>query len=428
LLAIALAIPCMAPFLDLLILRFGLKEVCGDFAVGGIFLFSLILIIGLDPWITKKYLFLFFYVVAKISQSLFSNVMVGDIFVSAVSLLLIYKIYDTCVKLSALQLMNYLKLLVVFSLVLIVLSSEMNFFINGNLLPILYQNLTIPLIFSLLLLIRIQKNYRQVNILKCLLLILLIYGLILYLRSNNSALHYQVQVKFFIMAPAIILFFYVLRVLKFVVQRKFKFFKVFIFISIFFVVSVFLFLSYRFILSKYSTVLTRTNSSSVRLAVNTIMLNRVNSEWFTMLFGFGIGSSAGYYDLSTILGRSVEARAHSGLMIIYYEHGLFGALLFILSLIFAAQEIKKKIKQNISDLNFQFGFKENLLGTIDSFLMLIASFCLWISLNLIIISSVPGPDPFWNGSISIYLLTWIITMRLYFSEKPFECIRMYKKP
>ena len=134
------------------------------------------------------------------------------------------------------------------------------------------------------------------------------------------------------------------------------------------------------------------------------------------MFGYGLGSSAVSFDLSMYYGSELNTVAHSGVYIYYYEHGLLGVLLFLYVILVAIKQIPP-INMTSSFFIQKYKFYNNQSrGFILTGYFIVS---IYYMMNLVIISSMPGPNVFWNSAIMIYILLWIISTRVIFCKVRF---------
>jgi len=178
---------------------------------------------------------------------------------------------------------------------------------------------------------------------------------------------------------------------------------------------------YLSILSEIVSSFGRSNSYAVRMAVNNVMYDRVSSELSSFVWGLGLGTSAGYHDITEFYAApaNIEARAHSGLFIYFYEQGILGLVIFCLfvSNFFKGSNFKARLRPVYQWRTGDIKAASQITSNRRAFFLLLATIVLWFSSNLFIISALPGPDPFWQGGLIIYAYTFILICRLYFFKK-----------
>jgi hypothetical protein len=409
-----LLLSTLMPFIELSIIRTGFgyhdSNVANSFVLATLVVFLFLL----QPLVSKGELFLLFYISIKAMHGLINGVSVPEIFITLITFLLIFKIYYFLYIRDFSELIWYLKNINIFLLSLLIISSEINFIVNGNTLPLLVQNLSIVIFLSACYLVWLERKATKYNSQFYVAVIILAYIGVLFLRSVNY--FSIIQMKFVAFTVLILLFFTILKLFSKYFNKSAKTFNKQLFFTIIAVSLFVVIYLYSFIVGEFSTSISRGNSGNVRLLVNEFMLNSTNREWYTLMFGYGLGSSAVSFDLSMYYGSELNTVAHSGVYIYYYEHGLLGVLLFLYVILVAIKQIPP-INMTSSFFIQKYKFYNNQSrGFILTGYFIVS---IYYMMNLVIISSMPGPNVFWNSAIMIYILLWIISTRVIFCKVRF---------
>jgi hypothetical protein len=273
--------------------------------------------------------------------------------------------------------------------------------LGGPPLASLFQNISIIILLVSLLWIRDYYVGKVFTYWLLLFLIISIYIGLLFLRSERISAVIQVKFIFILILIYLIFLTFVLfkKYLIANVSKKTNMYLVF-FLILFF--AIFFVISYSYFITEFSSSFGRGNSSSVRDAVNRVMLVKTKQSFQLFVFGHGLGASAiKEFDIGGILGRPLTVPAHSGLFIFFYEHGVFGVGLLVLT-------VFKSISGLYQTAN---KFKVYDLNTKMPLLIVLFIVLSWVGFNLIIIFSIPGPDPFWSSGLTLYLMLWVVIIR-----------------
>jgi hypothetical protein len=400
-LLICLLLPPLLPFIELSIFRAGYDLSYSDLVNSFVLLIASCLLLLVRSVANKWQILVFGYLLLKIFQSIQQNVAIHDILITFVTIMFFYIMYGQIKLLNSNILLKYIKITSIFLLSIQIASSEINLIIGGGLLPLLFQNISLILVLVSLLWVRMFYAGNGLNYWLYLLLTIIIYTVSMFFRSENIS--HVTQTKFLFLLLVVTLLLVIALVFKRRIVRSFyrkKSEKRLLFFI--FSLSVIFILSYSYLIIEYGGLLDRSNSASVRSAVNQVMLTEVIGQMGSLFFGYGIGSSSmGEYDIGDILGRHLTVPAHSGLYIFFYEHGVVGLLFMALTVIKSISGLYKKSDR----------FKKNYFGPKTPFFIVIFIVIAWIGLNLIIIFSIPGPDPFWNSGLSLYVMLWVVIIR-----------------
>jgi hypothetical protein len=406
---IIISFSILMPFLELSIIRNGFGLVEANIVNCIIILAMGFLLVCFKSSVSNALIVVLFYVVAKGLQGIVNGYPLPHVLISSASLLFVFTIYNYFISKNVIDLIWFLKRINILLLSLLILTSEVNYILFGHALPLLVQNLSLVILFTSVYLFYIEKKTGggQTYIIA----IIIGYIALLFARADNTAninnfLNGILQVKFFILALWIFMCYFLLLVFSshFKKQTKFEN-RNYQFISIFFILSIIIF-NYSFVLKEYSGLFYRNNSAYVRLLVNNAMLDEIHRWWSTVLFGYGVGSSWADYNLSAYTSRILKAPAHSGIYVFYYEHGLVGILLFIYTLY---ASIKQTPIIKYTEINLYNYYQISSYGALFMMKFVIV---FWVSSNLVIISSMPGPNAFWNSGVVIYLLLWMTSLRI----------------
>ena len=150
-LLICLVVPILSPIIELTIVRIGLDTYFADLINSFVLLISVVLLFLINPSIKKGQIFIVIYLILKAIQSIYNGFLIPDILVTLVSFMLVYAVFDVASDLKTSLLIKYLKVMVGFLFVAIIIVSEVNRILNGNVLSLLFQNLSIILLLSSLL-------------------------------------------------------------------------------------------------------------------------------------------------------------------------------------------------------------------------------------------------------------------------------------
>lgn len=410
-----------APFFELSFMRFIPDRDKSNLFISLMFFFVILFLFIIKPTVNKSTIFALIYLTFKSFQGGMYDVSFPNISISFLTFMIIFKWYEILRSENLIDLIFYLKKNNLILIFLLILSSETNYLLAGHALPLLFQNLSIIIILSSFFLMWLDSNKLGFNKNFFLILVMIFYTVVLYLRRDDINDYYQVKFIFFFIIIG--LFFFMTLLFRRFLKRKTSLNKVRYIILLFIIGAFILIFSYSYLLNEYSGLLGRSNSWSIRNAVNNVMLDLIHGAWDTTIFGYGLGSSTPrfeisfYYDNGRYYGiENINAVAHSGLLIFYYEHGLLGVILS-LSILYSLL----KNAPNQTWVNYSFYKKYNIdkFNTLGSLFQTMFLFMMFILQNLVIINSIPAPQIFWNSGLIIHMLLFMITIRVTLFSKRF---------
>lgn len=275
--------------------------------------------------------------------------------------------------------------------VLIASLSLLNMLVNGNMLPLVVQNLGLEIIINYVIIgSLIRKSAYKYAV------IYIIFSIVVLFTSPS--LKGAIQVKFFVLNIFFFLLLYIFRG-----KSRFYIWQDRISVKLFNSLLLILFLI--FLVTAYATALellasyfNRGNSGSVRMHVNYVMIEKLTESIPSLIFGFGFGASGQPIDISGSIGRELETVAHSGIIILFYELGIFGVgiILFSTFVIMFKEYSKSKVGTGTRVLT-------------SSMTVLVIFYVVW---NLIIISGIPNGEPFWFYSAGFIVVKFILLSKI----------------
>lgn len=152
----------------------------------------------------------------------------------------------------------------------------------------------------------------------------------------------------------------------------------------------------------------RERSLGLRLLVAKEMLNDFwSGSLLNQVVGYGFGSSMKTYFFN-LHGYKTLLRSHSGVLSLFYEHGLIASLLVVLlvPVLFGKELSIKKTTANK---------KINNKSRMIYLYLLLMLICSWIVLNLFYLISVPVPNYAHQSQMPMFIM-----LLIYFNRKSFE--------
>lgn len=332
----------------------------------------------------KLFTFFIIYLIFQLLNSFFSNTNL----LSSLSVFFIL-IFTSYITLSLRNYSNqvldkFVFLVTKYTIFLMIFFDLMNHIVGGNSLFQIFQN-NAPILFMNLIVLYYYINNKEKKSLIRLFLLYTIWTAISYILGYGEL---RVQYKSILLLSLVI--FTLIFIIKFksllpTFNTRFmlKYLTPFLFLLI--ITASLMIASYAYEL--IIEFIPRRGSGETRIAVAEVMFIETIKNVFSLIFGQGIGSSHTTY----LINGDEFVKPHSGLMILFYEQGIFGlffSLLFGLSFF-----IRKKI------LLFNFNYKRG-----EAFFFLLILALLWIIQNIVYIIGFPAPQVFHQSQIMSYIL------------------------
>lgn len=350
---------------------------------------------------SKIFLFLTAYFVFQLLNSLFSGAnLLGSFSVFA---MMVFSLY------MALTLRNYendvlhkiLFLVVKYTIFLMIFFDLLNHIVGGNSLFQIFQNNAPILLMSLIILHYYSHDIKQKNFLVKLFFLYLVWTAISYSLGNA---YLRIQYKSVVLVFLLLLgLFFIVKFRLFVPFFNKKLLLRYISPLLFIIMIIGLFGMVSYIYDLIIELIPRRGSGEIRIAVAEVMFFETVQNIFTTIFGQGLGSSHHTY----LINDSEHVKSHSGLMILFYEQGLIGLILFIF---FALSFfLRKKI------YIFNFKYKRG-----QAFLFLLLLALLWVVQNMVYIIGFPAAEVFHQSQIMTYIvLATFLSNQLFIPKEKF---------
>jgi hypothetical protein len=271
-----------------------------------------------------------------------------------------------------------------YTIFLLIFFDLLNHIIGGNSLFLIFQNNSPTVLMTLIILHYYSNNKKEKSFIIKILFLYIFWTFTSYSLGNG---YLRIQYKALILLSIIIIsLFFVIKIKFFVPYLNKKLFLRYIVPVIYLFILFLLFGSMSYIYDYIIEFIPRKGSGEIRMAVAEVMFSDVTTSVYNTIFGFGFGSSNHIFSINGVH----EASPHSGLMILFYEQGLFGV--FLLTFIGLSFFIRKKIYLT----------KEKIKRG-DAFLFLLILSFLWIVQNIVYILGFPAPVVYHQALIFSYL-------------------------
>jgi hypothetical protein len=298
-----------------------------------------------------------------------------------------------------------LKIITFGSVIVLISFDILNLIVKRNSLMIVIQNDAPLLILSLLIIyITSYDKYNSKRSLKYFYLFLL-WMPISYVLAQHST---RLQIKSLAFTILIIMIIFLLNKLKIFIPKLKTNFSIKIAPIIYLMLIVIPILIIAPIVLDYTMhSFGRSGSGIIRLAVAQVMTEELMNTKLSLLFGYGLGSSNQEFfigDHTLGIATWTDAKSHSGIMTLFFEHGIVGLLFASLLLLNYIYRKKIFIVSYSSKLS-------NHKGLV--LLLLLLTIGLWIVQNVIYVIGIPATYPFHHAQLPLYLVLLAYLSNLY---------------